>query len=87
MVRGLGATGGVITSAAVIMAIVFCGFALTDLIVVQMLGVSLALGVLLDATVVRLLIIPALMVMLGRYNWYPGGKAGAQPRRRGFSPE
>jgi RND superfamily putative drug exporter len=72
VVVGLGATGGVITSAAVIMAIVFGGFALTDLIVIQMLGVALALGVLLDATVVRLLLIPSLMVFLGRFNWYPG---------------
>ncbi|MBM3266195.1 MAG: MMPL family transporter [Candidatus Sericytochromatia bacterium] len=72
VIDGLGATGGVITSAAAIMAIVFAGFALTDLIVIKMLGVALALGVLLDATVVRLLLIPALMVFAGRYNWYPG---------------
>ncbi len=72
IVTGLGATGGVITSAAAIMAIVFGGFALTELIVVKMLGVALALGVLLDATVVRLLLVPALMVLAGRYNWYPG---------------
>jgi RND superfamily putative drug exporter len=81
---GLGATGGVITSAAAIMAIVFGGFALTDLVVIKMLGVALALGVLLDATVVRLLAIPALMAMAGRFNWYPGEPA--RKLRAGLPP-
>lgn len=83
VVVGIGATGSVITSAALIMAIVFGGFALTRMIGVQMLGFALALGVLLDATVVRLLLVPALIVLFGKYNWVPGfrGDVLRQPVR------
>jgi RND superfamily putative drug exporter len=54
------------------MAVVFVGFALTDLVPVKLIGVGLAIGVLLDATVTRLLLVPATMRLLGRANWYPG---------------
>lgn len=72
VVAGLGASGGIITSAAVIMAIVFLGFAFTELIPVKLLGLALAIGVILDATVTRLFLIPSAMVLLGRWNWVPG---------------
>lgn len=78
VVRGLATSGGVITSAAVIMALVFGGFALTELLPIQMLGVALACGVVLDATVVRLWLVPGLMVLAGRYNWLPGDRSGGQ---------
>ncbi len=74
VVAGLGTSGGVITSAAVIMAIVFLGFAFTELIPVKLLGMALAIGVILDATVTRLFLIPAAMVLLGKWNWVPGSK-------------
>ncbi len=70
--EGLAATGGVITAAALIMATVFAGFAGMKLVMVQMLGVGLAVAVLVDATVVRVLLAPALMRLAGDWNWWPG---------------
>lgn len=87
VVRGVAASGGVITSAAVIMAIVFGGFAVTELLPLQMLGVALALGVILDATVVRLLLVPGLMVLAGRYNWIPGDRPPAPSGAVAPSPD
>ncbi|MBC7542517.1 MAG: MMPL family transporter [Candidatus Sericytochromatia bacterium] len=72
VVAGVSRSGPVITSAAIIMAIVFLGFATTDLVPIKLLGVALGLGVLLDATVTRLVLIPALMVVAGKWNWWPG---------------
>jgi RND superfamily putative drug exporter len=71
---GVGASAAVITSGAIIMAIVFVGFALTPMVPIKLLGVSLAIGVLLDATVTRLLVVPALMGLAGRWNWWPNGE-------------
>ena len=77
VVAGLCASGGVITSAAAIMGIVFLGFALTPFLPVKLLGMALVFGVVLDATVVRLLLVPSLMMLLGRWNWWPGDRARA----------
>ncbi|GAA0916810.1 RND transporter [Virgisporangium aurantiacum] len=70
VVRGLAATGRVITSAAAIMVAVFIGFALDPDITVKMVGVGMAVAVLIDATVVRMLLVPAVMALLGRGNWW-----------------
>lgn len=70
IVAGVGHTGGVITSAAVIMVAVFFGFALADLPPLKQLGVGLALAVLLDATLVRGVLVPAAMAVMGRANWW-----------------
>ncbi|GAA1166626.1 RND superfamily putative drug exporter [Kitasatospora gansuensis] len=70
VVRGLSATGRVISSAAAIMVAVFIGFALDPDITVKMMGVGMAAAVLVDATVVRLLLVPATMTLLGRANWW-----------------
>ncbi|KQV04612.1 MULTISPECIES: MMPL family transporter [unclassified Kitasatospora] len=70
VVRGLSATGRVISSAAAIMVAVFVGFALDPDITVKMMGVGMAAAVLVDATVVRLLLVPATMTLLGRANWW-----------------
>lgn len=72
VVTGLAASGGVITAAAFLMVLVFAGFALTPFFPIQVLGLALVLGVFLDATVVRLLLVPSLMVLMGRWNWWPG---------------
>ncbi len=72
MAAGLGRTGGVITSAAAIMVAVFGAFALGDLLVVRILGFALAVAVLLDATLIRIAIGPALLCLAGRWNWWPG---------------
>ncbi len=67
---GLEATGKVITSAALIMVVVFGAFASSRVLLVQSLGVGLALAVALDATLVRALLVPATMRLLGDWNWW-----------------
>jgi len=63
-------TARVITCAALIMVSVFAAFIISDNIVVKMLGLGLAASVLIDATIVRLLLVPAAMTLLGRYAWW-----------------
>ncbi|MEV8552428.1 MMPL family transporter [Streptomyces glaucescens] len=63
-------TARVITCAALIMVSVFAAFLISDNIVVKMLGMGLAVSVLIDATVVRLLMVPAVMTLLGRHAWW-----------------
>jgi RND superfamily putative drug exporter len=70
VVSGIEHTGSVITSAAAIMVAVFAGFAQADLLPVKQLGVGLALAVFLDATVVRGVLVPAAMAVMGRGNWW-----------------
>ena len=67
---GLAKTARVITAAAAIMVVVFGSFTLEDQRVLQMLGLGLAMSVLLDATLVRMLLVPATMELLGRRNWW-----------------
>jgi len=67
---GLSRTGSLITGAALIMVAVFSGFALGDLAEFSQMGFGLAAAVILDATVVRSMLVPALMAILGRANWY-----------------
>jgi RND superfamily putative drug exporter len=72
LVEGLARTAGLITSAAAIMIAVFAAFILGRFVLVKMLGFALAAAVLLDATVIRLAIGPALLRLAGRWNWWPG---------------
>ena len=67
---GLQSTGGMITGAALIMVAVFGGFAAGETIINQQVGFGLAVAVLLDATLVRSVLVPASMEVLGRGNWY-----------------
>ncbi|WP_328464655.1 MMPL family transporter [Actinoplanes sp. NBC_00393] len=67
---GIGSTAGVITSAAVVMVAVFALFATLPLTATKELGVGLAAAVLLDATIVRAVLLPAVMTLLGRANWW-----------------
>ena len=67
---GLAHTGRVITSAAAIMVAVFVAFTATRLPEVQQLGFSLAVAIFLDATLVRLVLVPAVMELAGRWNWW-----------------
>jgi RND superfamily putative drug exporter len=67
---GLAATARVITAAAAIMVVVFGAFLLEDDRVVKLFGVGLAVAVLLDATVVRMVLVPATMQLLGSRNWW-----------------
>jgi RND superfamily putative drug exporter len=68
--EGLRHTGGLITSAAFILIVVVGTFMFTDIEVMKSLGMGLALAVLLDATVVRIVLVPALMKLLGKANWW-----------------
>jgi RND superfamily putative drug exporter len=70
VVRGLASTGRVISAAAAIMVAVFLGFATETDVVVKMLGFGMAVAIFLDATVVRMVLVPATMAMLGRLNWW-----------------
>jgi RND superfamily putative drug exporter len=71
--EGLAKTAGLITSAAAIMIVVFAAFTFGSFLVVKMLGFTLAVAVLIDATLVRIVIGPALLRVAGDWNWWPGG--------------
>ena len=68
--EGLHATRRIITGAAAIMVVVFAAFATADLVMFQQLGFGLAVAILLDATIIRLVLVPASMRLLGGRNWY-----------------
>jgi RND superfamily putative drug exporter len=72
--EGVSATASVITSAALIMFVVFGAFAFARVLVVQFLGFALAIAVLLDATLIRMVLVPAFMHLAGRWNWWPGSR-------------
>jgi RND superfamily putative drug exporter len=67
---GLGSTGAIITGAALIMVAVFGGFAAGDLIMFQQMGFGLASAIVIDATIIRSVLVPATMKLLGDWNWY-----------------
>jgi RND superfamily putative drug exporter len=67
---GLAATARVITAAAAIMIAVFMSFVLGDLRVLKLLGLGLATAILIDASVVRMVLVPATMELLGKANWW-----------------
>lgn len=73
--EGLARTGGLITSAAAIMIVVFAAFTLGDFVLIKILGFALSVAVLVDATIVRMAIGPALFALAGRWNWWPGERA------------
>jgi RND superfamily putative drug exporter len=83
--EGLAKTAGVITGAAAIMVTVFAAFALADTVTIKSIGVGMALAVALDATIVRVLLVPATMRLLGRWNWWAPGPLGRLAERFGFS--
>ena len=67
---GLQRSGRIITSAALLMVIVFSGFAAGDLLIMKQMGVALVLAIVIDATLVRMLLVPATMSVLGSANWW-----------------
>jgi RND superfamily putative drug exporter len=71
--EGMARTAGLITSAAAIMIVVFAAFTFGSFLVVKMIGFTLAVAVLIDATLVRIVIGPALLRLAGDWNWWPGG--------------
>jgi RND superfamily putative drug exporter len=71
-VEGLAAVAPVITGAGLIMVVVFGAFVGAELPVLKMTGLGLCVAVLVDATLIRALLVPAVMAIAGRWNWYPG---------------
>jgi len=76
---GLARTGRIVTSAALIIVVVGLSFAFTSIVITKAIGIGLAVAVALDATVIRVLMVPAAMRLLGRWNWW-------LPRRLGWLP-
>jgi RND superfamily putative drug exporter len=77
---GLQSTGRIITGAALIMVVVFSGFATGQMASFQQMGFGLAVAILLDATIVRIVLVPASMALLGDWNWYLPTWLGWLPR-------
>ena len=73
--EGLSGTASTITYAAAIMICVFGVFAFSRVLAVQLIGFGLAMAVLLDATLIRMVLVPAIMHIAGRWNWWPGVRA------------
>ena len=84
---GLARSGRVITGAAAIMVVVFGGFMLADIVILKSMGFALALAVLIDATIVRALLVPATMRLLGRWNWWAPAPLGRLVDRVGLGHE
>jgi putative drug exporter of the RND superfamily len=72
IIDGLAAVAPVITGAGLIMVVVFGAFIAAELPVLKMAGLGLCVAVLVDATIIRALVMPAVMAIAGRWNWYPG---------------
>jgi uncharacterized membrane protein YdfJ with MMPL/SSD domain len=78
---GIKTTAGVVTSAAAVMIAVFAIFASLGALEFKQLGVGLAVAILIDVTIVRAILLPATMKLLGEWNWYLPGWMGWIPRR------
>ena len=83
--EGLAKTAGVITGAALIMVIVFASFALAEVITIKSIGVGMAIAVAVDATIIRVLLVPATMRLMGKWNWWAPGPLARFTDRLGFS--
>ena len=81
---GLQQSGRIITSAALVIIVVFAGFASGELLPIKEVGVALAVTVLIDATLVRMLLVPATMTLLGHRNWWAPGPLARLHRRFGI---
>ncbi|CAA9230413.1 MAG: hypothetical protein AVDCRST_MAG57-1053 [uncultured Blastococcus sp.] len=81
---GLQRTGGIITSAALLLLVVIGAFSLSGITFIKMIGVAMLIAIVIDATIVRLLLVPATMRLLGRANWYAPGPLGRLYARFGI---
>jgi uncharacterized membrane protein YdfJ with MMPL/SSD domain len=80
VIFGVGSTARIITGAALIIVAVFAGFARGDLIMFQQMGFGVAVALLIDATIIRSVLLPSVMQLLGRWNWYLPGWLEWMPR-------
>ena len=82
---GIGRTGRVITAAALAIAVVFLAFSVSSVFFVKQIAIGMAVGVMLDATVVRALLVPSLMRLFGEWNWWAPRPLRRLQERFGFS--
>ncbi|SDD75793.1 MMPL family transporter [Streptomyces prasinopilosus] len=85
--EGITRSAGVVTSAAIVMVGVFAIFGTLSMVEFKQLGVGLAAAILLDAVVIRVFVLPALMIALGRWNWWPTGPAAGRRDRPAVGPD
>ncbi len=81
---GVQSTGRIITSAALLLGVVIGAFATGDIVLMKMLGVGMVVALIVDATIVRALMVPAAMALLGRLNWWAPGPMRRWWERHGF---
>ena len=81
---GVQKTGRIITSAAILLAVVIGAFSMSGIVFMKMLGIGMLVALLIDATVVRALLVPATMKLLGRWNWWAPGPLRRWWERYGF---
>jgi uncharacterized membrane protein YdfJ with MMPL/SSD domain len=84
---GVQKTGRIITSAAILLAVVIGAFSTSGIVFMKMLGIGMLVALLIDATVVRALLVPATMKLLGRWNWWAPGPMRRWWERYGFREE
>jgi len=84
---GVQKTGRIITSAALLLAVVIGAFSLSGVVFMKMLGLGMLVAILVDATVVRALLVPATMKLLGRWNWWAPAPMARWWERHGFREE
>lgn len=77
--RGLQKSAILITGAGLIMLSVFAAFGIADVVIIKSIGIGMAIAVFIDMTIVRAIIVPALMRILGNINWWPGRHANIKP--------
>ena len=84
---GLQKTGRIITSAALLLAVVIGAFGLSGIVFMKMMGIGMLVALIIDATIVRALLVPATMKLLGRWNWWAPGPMARWWERYGFREE
>jgi RND superfamily putative drug exporter len=82
---GLQRTGRIVTAAALLFAVAIGAFVTSDVLLIKQLGLGTAAAVLIDATIIRALLVPSLMALFGRWNWWAPGPLRRLHRRIGFS--
>jgi putative drug exporter of the RND superfamily len=83
--RGLQRTGRIVTAAALLLAIVFIAFSTSSVTTIKLMGIGVALAILMDATLVRGLLVPAFMRLAGDWNWWAPSSLRRLHRRFGLS--
>jgi RND superfamily putative drug exporter len=81
---GMQTTGPIITAAALLLGMVVTGFTTGEITLTKMIGVGMIVAIAVDATLIRLVLVPATMRLLGRWNWWAPGPLAAAYRRFGF---